>query len=109
MRKIQKRIVTIMMVLLTLVVNIPISTEKVEAATYTGIKLNVPYYPQKVSGDCGISSISMIEAYTLGYGESQYDAVYAGVLEANGGGMSISAATSGKYQEIGYDIIKVNV
>lgn len=104
MRTIQKRIVTIMMVLLTMFVNIPISTERVEAATYTGIKLNVPYYPQKVSGDCGISSISMIEAYTLGYGESQYDAVYAGVLEANGGGLSISAATSGKYQEIGYDL-----
>lgn len=41
----------------------------VEAASYPNIMLNgVPYFPQKLSGDCGISSIAMIEGYALGYG-----------------------------------------
>lgn len=78
---------------------------EVKAASYPGIMLKVPYFPQKVSGDCGISSIAMIEAYALGYDKTSFNSVYSAVYAANGNSLYIdSACSNGKYIDISMDL-----
>lgn len=78
---------------------------EVKAASYPGIMLKVPYFPQKVSGDCGISSIAMIEAYALGYDKTSFNSVYSAVYAANGNSLYInSACSNGKYVDISMDL-----
>ncbi len=72
-----------------------------QAAEYAPIQLQVPYFPQKISGDCGISSISMIEAYANGCEVSDYDWIYEEVYQANNRSLYINEACSnGKYRDI---------
>lgn len=52
---------------------------RAEAATYSSITLDVPWYSMRHRSGCGISSIAMIEGYVKGYGDNDwtcYSAVY---------------------------------
>ena len=71
-----------------------------QIADYPSIMLNVPYYPQSVPNDCGISSIAMTEATALGYGTEEFQTVYNAVYEANGRSVIIEQAVNeGKYND----------
>ena len=84
MKKVCRGVMSLLLVVI-MVLEILVNNMPIEAATkYDEIELsNVPYYPQKIKGDCGISSIAMIEAQALGLGLEHYDAVYEGVFQAN--------------------------
>lgn len=98
MKKIFRKLLLNFCLLFLLTCGICIPTK---AASYPSIMLDVPYFPQKISGDCGISSISMIEAYALGYGCSCYDAIYEAVYVANGNDLSIgTAVNNGQYKDV---------
>lgn len=75
-----------------------------EAASYSKIMLNVPWYAQmKGDKDCAISSFSMVEAYVKGYGSNSWN-VYNAVRKANGGDVSIRS-----YGRMGYTCISNNL
>ena len=96
-----KKLLIFVLTFMLVMLEVNLQPIKVEAASYPSILLQVPYYPQKSSGDCGISSISMIEAYSMQYGVSDFDSVYAAVLAANNNSFKINEACSnGKYVDI---------
>ncbi|MBO5280221.1 MAG: leucine-rich repeat protein [Clostridia bacterium] len=66
---------------------------------YKAITLDVPFYSQIRQGDCGISSIAMVEAYKKGY-SSNDSTVYDAVLSHNNGSNFLSS-----YYNLGYDLI----
>ncbi len=108
MKKTFKRIVAALLVAVMLFGSAPIESltgfdigkifdVEAEAANYSSIMLNVPWYRQlRGDGDCAISSFSMIEAYVKGYGANNWD-VYNAVRNRNGGGVWIKS-----YANMGY-------
>lgn len=66
-----------------------------EAAEYTTIMLDVPWFSQYEVNYCGISSISMIEAYEKGYSDNDRT-VYDAVRMANKGKAALV------YADVGY-------
>ena len=68
----------------------------VQAASYDKITLNVPWYCQRRYGDCGISSVAMVEAYVKGYGPNN-NTVYNAVWNKNNQSITLSS-----YANLGY-------
>lgn len=99
MRQYYKKIITLFLAVIITLGLVPVSAFKSEAATYSSISLIVPWYCQRRWGDCGISSVSMVEAYYKGYG-SNNDAVYNAVWNANGQSIQLSS-----YAKLGYSLI----
>ncbi len=98
-----KRIVTCITVLLTVLCLFSAYSFVCSGADMSGgyqsICLDVPFFCQRKSGDCGISSIAMVEAYKKGYGTNDttaYNAVY------NYNGNSVFLAS---YGNLGYTTI----
>lgn len=86
---------------------LPLNMGRVEAAEpYSEILLHVPYFAMGVHpNDCGISSITMIEAYAYGYDKNSFDAMYSAVWAANRNDVIIEAAVgNGRYKFIDMDL-----
>lgn len=68
--------------------------------------MKVPAFPQKISGDCGVASMSMVEMYKKykGRGEDwqweHYDAVYESIVQLNNRTKEIKTALSIGYKDI---------
>lgn len=67
-----------------------------EAAGYDAVMLNVPWFSQYEKNYCGISSISMVEAYVKGYPSNDMT-VYNAVKSANDGKAGLV------YKKVGYN------
>lgn len=77
------------------------ASQKDMSTTYNPITLDVPFYSQGKYypyGDCGISSIAMVEAYRKGYGSNDLT-VYNAVYDFNGSTFLES------YSRLGYSTI----
>ena len=89
--------------LLVIMLLLPFALLTVNGADMSGgyqpITLNVPYYPQRNAGDCGIASISMIEAYKKGYSAND-STVYNAVYSYNNNSVWLSS-----YGNLGYGTI----
>ena len=80
------------------------STIKADAASYSSITLDVPWYCMRHKSGCGISSIAMIEGYIKGYGDNDstcYNAVYNKNKEISPSNPVLLAS----YAKIGYKSI----
>ena len=99
-----KRIIALALAVMTVLIGIYVDEpETVQAANYSAIQLEVPYFGQKISSDCGISSMSMVEAYELGYGTMYYDAFYEKIIQYGIGADALAlnhAYGGGRYTSI---------
>ena len=73
---------------------------KAQAASYSSITLNVPWYSMFKKACCGISSVAMVEAYVKGY-TSNDRSVFNTVLSYNGKKNS-NDVLLGSYSYLGY-------
>jgi len=73
--------------------------EEEQNGQYKSITLSVPFYCQRHYGDCGISSIAMVEAYKKGYGQNDTD-LYNSVWNYNGASNYLES-----YSKLGYTTI----
>ena len=77
--KLTKRLFALLLSLFILIGVAPMGMIHSDAATYSAVSLNVPWYSMRHASGCGISSIAMVEGYFQGYGDNNstcYDAVY---------------------------------
>ena len=77
-----KRPLSFFIAIIMFIAIIPFPTITASAESYSAIELDVPWFCQRQSGDCGIASISMAEAYYHGY-EDNSDTVYNAVFNYN--------------------------
>lgn len=80
------------------------STIKAEAATYSSITLDVPWYSMRHRSGCGISSIAMIEGYVKGYGDNDWTC-YSAVYNKNKEISPSNPVLLASYAKIGYTSI----
>lgn len=85
--------------IITLFAVVPQGITEVKAASYPKVELKVPWFCQRRYADCGIASISMVEAYKKGYSTNS-DVVYNTVYNYNNKSVTLSS-----YANLGYTTI----
>lgn len=71
MKKLTTRILSILLAVIMFGGMMPICIIPASAASYDPIELKVPWYTTKYKDGCGITAVTMLQAYFKGYGENE--------------------------------------